>query len=429
LRRGVDLGLVHVLATLAVEALFPIAARDFAGALVRGATSPATLNLLGVTIVTVALGRLMAESGSLRAMTRSLGELVRDYRLVLAVPPALVGLLPMPAGALVSAPLVNEAAGGKAISPEKRTFINYWFRHVWEYVWPLYPGLLISSALLGVPVRAFAAAQYPLTLVAILLGLVFLHRELPREAESAPRRPPAGAAWRFAASLWPFAIILVCVLLLRVPLLAALCATTLLVGLAARLGPARFAGAFGKSLAPRTLLLVISVMMFKEALQACGALDGIPGALAASGVPSLVPLFAAPFLVGLLTGVNQAYVAITFPMLMPLMGGTGPGVAAAGSTGALGPVAAAGAAGAAAIHLAAASPAGAAAPLPHVHMPLVMFAYVSGFLGILLSPTHLCLSLTREYFAADFRSVYRFLAWPVAALFLTAISLLFLGRP
>jgi len=387
LRRGVDLGVVLLVATLAVEALFPVAPGAFARAVARGATSPATLNLLGVTFVTIALGRLLAESGNLRAMTGSLGQLLRDYRLVLAVPPALVGLIPMPAGALVSAPLVNEAAGRKAIPPETRTFINYWFRHVWEYVWPLYPGLLIGSALIGAPVRAFVLAQYPLTLVAVLVGLVFLHRALPRDrADEARPRARAGAALLLAASLWPFVAILVGVLALGLPLLVALCATTLAVGLAARLGARRLVDAVRRSVAPRTLLLVLAVMIFKEALTASGALALVPEALSAAGVPPLVPLFAAPFLVGLLTGVNQAYVAITFPMLLPLMGGA------------------------------------------TVDMSLVMFAYVSGFLGILLSPTHLCLSLTREYFAADFRRVYRLLAVPVATLFVTAIGLLIARR-
>jgi integral membrane protein (TIGR00529 family) len=399
LRRGVDLGGVLVIATLAVEALFPIAPGAFAGAVLRGATSPATLNLLGVTFVTIALGRLMAETGALSAMTRSLGQLFQDYRLVLAVPPALVGLIPMPAGALVSAPLVNEAAGPKAIPPETRTFINYWFRHVWEYVWPLYPGLLIGSALIGVPVRAFALAQYPLTLVAVLVGLVFLHRALPRDHadEARPRHGRADAARLLAVSLWPFLAILLAVLALGIPLLAALGATTLAVGIASGLGPRRVADVVRKSIAPRTLLLVLAVMTFKEALAASGALVRIPEALRSAGVPPLLPLFAAPFVVGLLTGVNQAYVAITFPMLLPLMGAAGAPAGAAY---------------------------GAAVPAHGVDMTLVMFAYVSGFLGILLSPTHLCLSLTREYFAADFRRVYRLLAGPVLALFATALLLL-----
>ena len=54
-------------------------------------------------------------------------------------------------------------------------------------------------------------------------------------------------------------------------------------------------------------------------------------------------------------------------------------------------------------------------------MVLMTFAYVSGFAGILLSPAHLCLALTADYFKAEMRDVYRILAWPVAAVFGAAL--------
>ena len=34
--------------------------------------------------------------------------------------------------------------------PERRTFLNYWFRHVWEMVFPLYPSLVLAAGLMGV---------------------------------------------------------------------------------------------------------------------------------------------------------------------------------------------------------------------------------------------------------------------------------------
>lgn len=402
LRRGVDLGIVLAAATAAVLALFPIPPLEFLRAVARGVASRDTANLVAVVAITIALGRLLSEAGTLRLLTRSLSDLIPDYRLVLALPPAIVGLLPMPAGALVSAPLVDDAARERSVSPEARTFINYWFRHLWEYIWPLYPGLIIGAAILEIPIRRFALVQYPLTLAAIAVGLAWLLRHVPRDRdEEARARDRGGAVRGVLAGLWPFLAILAGVFALRLPMLAALSATTLLVALASRLAPRRLGEILARSLAPRTLLLLIAVMAFKEALKACRALDGIPAALDAAGIPGIVPLCAAPFLVGLLTGVNQAYVAITFPMLAPLMAGAGagtaPGVGAA------------------------------SAAVATLDMTRVMLAYVSGFLGILLSPTHLCLVLTREYFAADFRKIYGILAAPVGALFV-AMVVLFVAR-
>jgi len=60
-------------------------------------------------------------------------------------------------------------------------------------------------------------------------------------------------------------------------------------------------------------------------------------------------------------------------------------------------------------------------------MVLVMFAYVSGFVGILLSPAHLCLVLTLDFFKADLRDVYKILLWPSVVIFIAAfLVLLFL---
>jgi hypothetical protein len=64
----------------------------------------------------------------------------------------------------------------------------------------------------------------------------------------------------------------------------------------------------------------------------------------------------------------------------------------------------------------------------HPDMILVMFAYVSGFVGILLSPAHLCLALTADYFKAELRDVYKILIWPVSVVFAFALLALVIFR-
>jgi len=40
---------------------------------------------------------------------------------------------------------------------------------------------------------------------------------------------------------------------------------------------------------------------------------------------------------------------------------------------------------------------------------VLSFAFAAGFVGVLLSPVHVCLVLTREYFKADGWKVYKML--------------------
>ena len=63
--------------------------------------------------------------------------------------PALVGILPMPGGAIFSAPLVEASRTSPHTQGEILAFINYWFRHIWEYFLPLYPAILLVSSLSG----------------------------------------------------------------------------------------------------------------------------------------------------------------------------------------------------------------------------------------------------------------------------------------
>ena len=76
-------------------------------------------------------------------------------KLALHFIPIVIGLVPMPAGALVSATASKDIAKRTNLSPEESTFINYWFRHLWEYWWPLYPGVLMAIAITGLPMPTF----------------------------------------------------------------------------------------------------------------------------------------------------------------------------------------------------------------------------------------------------------------------------------
>jgi hypothetical protein len=141
-----------------------------------------------------------------------------------------------------------------------------------------------------------------------------------------------------------------------------------------------------KSLSLKIVLLTAALMVFKRILEVSGALDSVVRIFPPQGLSAYVLLFAAPFFIGLLTGVNQAFVAIAFPLLVPIIGKGNP------------------------------------------DMVLMMFAYVSGFVGILLSPAHLCLALTADYFKADLREVYKILIWPVGVVFSAALLALIVLR-
>jgi hypothetical protein len=143
---------------------------------------------------------MMKRSGSMDAIVRSYRGLARSPRTTIATLPTLIGVLPMPGGAIFSAPMVAAVDVEGRLTPGERATANYWFRHAIELVWPLYPSFILASSITGLaPARLSLVNLYsPVALV--LAGSYFLLRKYsdpPRRAGSSA--PEAAAAPKPAA--------------------------------------------------------------------------------------------------------------------------------------------------------------------------------------------------------------------------------------
>lgn len=112
--------------------------------------------LLLITIVglIMILSDALERSGQSRRLMDSLSGYLTSPLLRLIFFPALIGLLPMPGGAIFSAPMVKTMGEEMNMRDEDQAVINYWFRHVWEMAWPLYPGIMLTVGLANIPISA-----------------------------------------------------------------------------------------------------------------------------------------------------------------------------------------------------------------------------------------------------------------------------------
>jgi hypothetical protein len=372
-----DLGLVLFLATILTGLLFGLNLKIFAKNVLKSLIANETLNLLSIILLVLYLGNFLQSRGNFKRMVDALKNIVQDPRLILAIPSAFIGLLPMMAGAMMGAPIVEEAGKRWNLTPAWKTFFNYWFRHIWEYSWPLYVNLILAAAIVKIPIKKISFVQFPFTVLAAAAGLVVLFKHvpyLPKEKENSEKRYLHNT-FRVFFSIWPILLTIILIFIFRVPMLLSLGLASFLTQIFSRLKIRERWKIIQESISLKIVLLVASLMVFKRILEVSGAMDSVVRVIRPEGISAYILLFAAPFFVGLLTGVNQAVVAIAFPLLVPIMGTGRP------------------------------------------DMVLVMFAYVSGFVGILLSPAHLCLALTADYFKAELRDVYKILIWPVSVVF------------
>ena len=105
---------------------------EVADSILKSLAKLQTISLILIVAFILVLSRLMQESRHLDLIGAGFLGLSRDDRTAGVMLPALIGLLPMPAGALFSAPMVETALCRNPMTGEQRTAVNYWFRHIWD---------------------------------------------------------------------------------------------------------------------------------------------------------------------------------------------------------------------------------------------------------------------------------------------------------
>ena len=384
-----NLGLIIFSISVIVGIIFKVSPFILLKNIALATIDPATLELFAVIILVIFLSNLLQEKGNLKNIVTSLETFIKNPRLSLIIPPAFMGLLPMPAGALFSAPTVEESSRNLRINAENKTFLNYWSRHLWEYTWPLYPGLILAAAILNVPIRKIIFAQFPLTLAAVFAGFLFVARKISFSqnlADSKKQRKVFQGILGFTINMWPILAIIFLVLIFKIELILALLVITGIFLATAKIQGNKIVLALKNSLSWEMLFLIASVMIFKRILQISPVFSVIPTFFKSLGLSPLLFIFLVPFLVGLLTGLTVTFVGITFPLLLPLICQSEP------------------------------------------NLTFVMFAYAGGFAGVLLSPIHLCFITTVQYFKADVKKIYKMLLFPVAFVVLIALIIVLMSE-
>jgi integral membrane protein (TIGR00529 family) len=365
-----------------------------------------TISLIMIVGIILLMSRLMQKTGHLDRIVASFSALSKDPRVAGSVMPALIGLLPMPGGALFSAPMVDTALCKNKMSREEKTAVNYWFRHIWEYWWPLYPGVVLAVALLKVEVWRFMAVMIPMTLVSVFAGTFFILRPLGRTQETSGRIFSSKDIRGFLWEIMPILIVVGIILALggltgllgvigirtRIPgsvsILPGLVASTVWICFVNRIKMKTvFHEATSKGILPM-LILVASIMVFKGIMNDSKAVIQIRDELLAYRIPIIMVILLMPFLSGLITGIAIGFVGTSFPLIIPML----------------------------------------PAPDLFTYLSWAALAYTFGYMGMMLSPVHLCFLVTKDYFKAGLARSYRYLFLPVVAVMVTALLLFIATR-
>lgn len=308
--------------------------------------------VLTVTLI-LTFANLFEMAGFIRSMVRSL-ESILPPKWVSRAAPAIIGLLPMPGGAMVSAPIVKEIGRDHNIKPEVFTGSNYWWRHVWEAAWPLYPSIILAAAVLKISVWEVAIVNFPISITCIATGLLLGNIGSGEKSSSKFDFP------LLFKSLWPILIIVLLGLILNIDLIISVILVIIVLLLARYVDLAALKVSLKKGFSPGIIFLIFGVMTLMYTMEETGTASLFYEELLDLKIPSALVAFAVPFAVGVLTGVTSAYIGVGFPVILPLLG------------------------------------------TENLSFNSGMFlAFAGGFMGVMASPVHLCLVLTSRYFKAS----------------------------
>lgn len=329
-------------------------------------TDSVTIKLFFALTLIRILEMVLRENEALAQMMEASKRLLKQKKAVIISMPMLIGMLPSLGGAYFSAPMVDESTKDTKMPASEKGFINYWFRHPWEYILPLYPGIVLASAITQTELRSLILANMTYAVIIVISGFFLSMRAIHQKTEQKTQKvddKEKTADWRLYFSFLPIAIILLLVVVLHVEIHYALGITLLGLFLFYKLNLKYAVRAFKYGFTKDVILLIFGIMLFKFTMENSGAVEQLSRYFFEKEIPLLPILFILPFISGLLTGLTVGFVGSTFPLLISIAGGA--------------------------------------------HLNEITFAFASGFVGVLLSPVHLCLVLTSEYFKADMWGIYK----------------------
>ncbi|UCD65071.1 MAG: DUF401 family protein [Candidatus Zixiibacteriota bacterium] len=335
-------------------------------------TSPSVIILaLAVGVIPI-IGGTMKNNGQIDSLV---GNLRLPRRYLLALSPALMGLLPIPGGALLSAPILEK--GGQGVPPDLLGAINNWFRHSFIMVYPLSSALIVATQIADLDIYRCIVWLLPGFAVAMALGWAFFLTGVDGRMGYESRFSSTGLiiplAVILSAPALDFALKRIFDLDATATLLAVLTALTL--SLLLGTGPARLRAVF-KTMRPWNFsLIIVGMFLYLHMFQS----SDIKHLMAALPLPPLTLAVGAGYLLGLVTGRVQLPASIVLPVYL--------------------------------------------ATSDHITAPVFALVYVAIFFGFVMSPVHPCLVVTGEYFQVPLSRLVNRLTIPSLLIAAAAVAL------
>lgn len=361
LRKKVSIGNAILASSLVLWGLSGFQLTTLGDALFTTATDPRCWIILGALYFIMWLEYLFRTRGIMDSFLSTIQQTIPNRKPIMMIIAAFLGFLPSMGGAIFSAPMVKKLADPMEMSPTDQSLTNFWSRHLVDYINPMAPALLLASATAKVEVQDLILHLIGYGVIAVLVGWFFCFRDIP---DVAPEKMETTMSQRRALllALGPIGTILILILGFKQNAAIATFLTTAVLTVMLWRGFGDFKKQVTESLNLKVFWTVVVILFFQNVLINTGMVSGLIEYFQQIGLAPVIGISIISFIMGALTGMMQGFVAIVFPFVA--------GVA-------LGDVA------------------------------FAALIYVVGISGQMITPTHLCMTLTMDYFKADWGEFYR----------------------
>jgi len=336
-----------------------------------------TISLVFASFFIILMSVLYKETGLVHDLTKSLGAYVKNSKIIVSILPAVIGLMPVPGGALMSAPMVDAEADKLGLDDTKKTFVNIWFRHVIIPVYPVTQFIVLTSALTQISLDEIIVRQVLVVLVMIAAGYFLGLRNTKQAAvtKTETEQHSKGNLKTLVVSFLPIIITVVLTAALNVDI-----AVATFVGVVTILAITKKTTGLPKILKHKAIwavtLAAFGAMLLKNVTVASGASEILGNALANSNTDGTIILAIVPTLLAFLIGSTPGAIALSVPILAETVTFTAQNAS---------------------------------------------LLYIMAYLGYMLAPTHLCLVFTVQYFKSSINKSFKYLIPATAVSILAAL--------
>lgn len=331
-----------------------------------------TIELALLMTLIYVLAKSMQETGAISRLIDGLRTFFSKGG-TLAVIPAVYGLMPVPGGALFSAPLIDKEGDKYNLQNNQKNFLNIWFRHVWFPIYPISSAMILicSVKFSEVPIQNLILANLPAFLGVIVIGYIFLRRltrHVPQEVQNITKD------YHGLIYILPPVVPLLFYPLKLVGLSETRCfllgvsLSLLILYFLVDIDAKRYTGILKKSLTGNLAIAIFGIMILREMIRISEMHVLITETMQNLAFPALLMIILIPLLLGALTGYNLGAVALSYPLVDPFFSFTGMQL-----------------------------------------LGLTSLIFMSSLIGYLVSPIHLCNVLSSEYLKTDTTRMYKML--------------------